>query len=272
MEIALAKLRETRGEVAIHLTVIVLAATLLVAAAMQVNHVYGVIDRVKDKTNEAVATANIAGVFPGGRESDWLSRQHVSTGSWSQMVSTDEVVDALARSLSAVSSASSALTVESFTLSNIHTHYDNAEGGHLNFTTTMNVVVPISFGQPLIPHIQYRHLLVFALLALAISLFGISTRSMKLHVMSSELVRYIEVRGQVDSGVYAELARLKDVMGMDVDCEITADYMSGGAHIQFGGLITVRLQYRTSFDVGGVLFVPMTLTATVTGRSEQYWK
>ena len=115
-------------------------------------------------------------------------------------------------------------------------------------------------------------MLVFALLALAISLFAIFNRSMKLHTMSAELVRYIEVRGQVDSGVYAELARLKGVTGMDVDCEITADYMSGGARVQFGGLITVRLQYQTSFGLGGALSFPITLKATVTGRSEQYWK
>ena len=159
MEIALAKLRETRGEVAIHLTVIVLAATFLVAAAMQVSHVYGVIDRVQDKTNQAVlsvAAANVARVFPGGRESDWLSRQHISGSAWRHLVSTGEVVDALAISLSAADSEMSTLTAESFTLSNIHTRYDNAEGGHLNFTTTMTVVVRISFGQPLIPPIQYR--------------------------------------------------------------------------------------------------------------------
>lgn len=115
-------------------------------------------------------------------------------------------------------------------------------------------------------------LLVFAVLALAITLFGIFNRSMKLHAMSAELVRYIEVRGQVDPAVYTELARLEGVTGMDVDCNVTAEYMSGTAQVQFGGLVSVELKYDTYFGIGGLLSVPITLEATVTGRSEQYWK
>ena len=38
-------------------------------------------------------------------------------------------------------------------------------------------------------------LLVFLLLALAISVFGVINRSMKLHSMAAELVRYAKVRG-----------------------------------------------------------------------------
>ncbi|MEA4934340.1 MAG: DUF4320 family protein [Lawsonibacter sp.] len=115
-------------------------------------------------------------------------------------------------------------------------------------------------------------LLVFACLALAISVLGVANRSMKLHTMASELMRYTEVRGQVDSAVYGELDRLKDVTGMDANCTITANYLSGTTKVQFGEPITVCLEYPVRFGIGGVLSVPMTLRATVAGRSELYWK
>lgn len=158
MEVVSGKLRETKGEVALHLSVIVLIATVLMAAAMQVHHVYAVVDRVTDKTNEAVlsvAAANVAGVFPGVRESDWLARQHVSASFWVHLVSTGEVMDALQLSLSATEAGDTGLTAESFSMTGIRTRYNNAEGGHLNFITTMTIEIPLSFGQPLLPPVQY---------------------------------------------------------------------------------------------------------------------
>ena len=115
-------------------------------------------------------------------------------------------------------------------------------------------------------------LLVFLLLALAISVFGVINRSMKLHSMAAELVRYAEVRGQVDSAVYTELDRLERVTGVDVDCTITADYIRGTSRVQFGDNVSVHLEYDTYFGVGGLLSVPITLKTTVAGRSELYWK
>ena len=115
-------------------------------------------------------------------------------------------------------------------------------------------------------------LLVFLLLALAISVFGVINRSMKLHSMAAELVRYAEVRGQVDSAVYGELDRLERVTGVNVDCTITADYIRGTSRVQFGDSISVHLEYDTYFGVGGLLSVPITLPTPVAGRSELYWK
>ena len=53
MEIA-EKLREERGEVTLHMAVILMVGMLLFAAAMQVHHVYAVRDMAAEKTNEAV--------------------------------------------------------------------------------------------------------------------------------------------------------------------------------------------------------------------------
>jgi hypothetical protein len=115
-------------------------------------------------------------------------------------------------------------------------------------------------------------LLIFAGLALAITFFGAVNRSMKLHTMADELLRYTEVRGQVDSAVDGELERLKSTTGIDADCTITASYLSGTKKVQFGDPITVELEYPIRFGIGGVLSVPVRLRTAVTGRSELYWK
>lgn len=76
----------------------------------------------------------------------------------------------------------------------------------------------------------------------------------------------------MDSAVYDELARLETAAGIDVNCTISADYISGTTKVQMGDSVTVNLEYPTNFGVGGVLSVPITMQSTVTGRSELYWK
>lgn len=115
-------------------------------------------------------------------------------------------------------------------------------------------------------------LLIFASLAIAMSFFGIVNRTLKIHTMANELLRYTEVRGQVDSSVYGELARLQSATGIDADCTITAIYLSGGTKVQFGEPISVYLEDTSSLGLGGVIQVPVKIHATVIGRSERYWK
>lgn len=115
-------------------------------------------------------------------------------------------------------------------------------------------------------------ILVFAALALAITFFGVINRSLKLHTMAAELLRYTEVRGQVDEAVYRELDRLEREAGFEVNGTVTANYLSGSRQVQFGNVITVHLEHPTSFGLGGVVSVPVTLRTTVSGRSEYYWK
>lgn len=114
-------------------------------------------------------------------------------------------------------------------------------------------------------------LLVFLLLILGLSCIGVANRAMRVHSMAAELVRYIELRGQVDGSADAELARLEAASGIRVDCSIRADYIRGTSRIQLGDRFEVTLSYEASFGVGGVLSVPVQLQSTVSGRSEQYW-
>lgn len=115
-------------------------------------------------------------------------------------------------------------------------------------------------------------LLVMALLILFISVLGVANDAMKLHSVAAEWVRYIEIRGRTDSRAYTELDRLANVAGVTVESRsINATYFSGD-QIQFGTDFTVTLTTTGHFGLGGVLSVPVPLTSTVTGRSEQYWK
>ncbi len=115
-------------------------------------------------------------------------------------------------------------------------------------------------------------LLVMALLVLFITALGVANDAMKLHSVAAELVRYIEIRGQVDDRARAELTRLAAATGITVErCDINATYISG-TKLQFGASFDVTLATTSNFGIGGVLSVPVPLTSTVSGRSEQYWK
>ena len=114
--------------------------------------------------------------------------------------------------------------------------------------------------------------LVCALLALGITVLGTALQSNKLSVMTADLVRSIELRGQADAAVYTELQRLAENAGLEVSMDLEADYLPGTRRIQFGDAFTVTLSCQMEIGIGGVLAVPITLTNTTSGRSEVYWK
>ncbi len=115
-------------------------------------------------------------------------------------------------------------------------------------------------------------LLAMLLLMLFITALGTVNTAMKLHSVTAELVRYIEIRGQVDTSVYAEMNRLANVAGVTIESyDIDATYFSG-YKIQFGAPFIVTLSTTAHFGVGGILDAAVPLHSTVSGRSEQYWK
>lgn len=117
-------------------------------------------------------------------------------------------------------------------------------------------------------------MLLFAmlLLVLFISVLGVVNTAMKLQSVAAELTRYIEIRGQVDSSVYTELDRLADVAGITVENQSFEATYESGYKIQYGTSFTVTLSTTGYFGVGGVLQASVPLSATVSGRSEIYWK
>lgn len=116
-------------------------------------------------------------------------------------------------------------------------------------------------------------LLVMLLLVLFLSGLSVGIQSAKLNAAAAELTRYIEIRGKVDAAVTTELKRLEESLGRDLNLSIDADYLSSSAKtIQFGDAFTVTLTEQISVGAGGILSIPITLTANSPGRSEQYWK
>jgi len=118
----------------------------------------------------------------------------------------------------------------------------------------------------------FKILLVVALVVIFISIGGVLMTWNKVNMLSSEIVRYIELQGRVDSSVYDKIDELKDSTNLNVTVDIDASCISGTDRIQFGGQFTVTLTYEASFGLGGVFQTPIELHATATGRSEKYWK
>ena len=110
-----------------------------------------------------------------------------------------------------------------------------------------------------------------AALALTISVFGVMFQGYKLNVIASDLTRHIEIRGYInDAEIHNELDRLSTAAGLE---NVTVDVDSYQApRIQFSGKFDVTVYYTGEIGIGGILSVPIPLHATVSGRSEKYWK
>lgn len=156
MEVAVAKLRETRGEFAPLMAVILMVGVLLLSTALEVHHVYAVVDRVAGITDEAVLAAaadNVAEIYSGVRESAWSARQY-QDDAWACQISTSAVEEALVDSLGAVSDEARLRVGDSFRMTALEIQAKNPEGGNLNFTTTLTLEIPLSLGGDSLPPIH----------------------------------------------------------------------------------------------------------------------
>lgn len=110
--------------------------------------------------------------------------------------------------------------------------------------------------------------------ALVISVFSVAFQANKLHVIAKDIVRMTEIQGQYDAAtVTQEFQRLKTTENLEsAVMDLDAAYIAGSTHVQFGDPITVTVSYTGQIGIGGVLSLPVPLSASVTGRSERYWK
>lgn len=115
-------------------------------------------------------------------------------------------------------------------------------------------------------------ILAVVLLVLGISVLGTGMQALKLNTITHEVVRTIEIKGQVDGSAQSTLDSLKFQNNMDIQMQINANYTAGGNRIQFGDSFSVTLTYTSTLSVGGIINIPIPLHSTVTGRSEVYWK
>lgn len=111
-------------------------------------------------------------------------------------------------------------------------------------------------------------------IALVISVFSVAFQANKLHVIAKDIVRMTEIQGQYDAAIVAqEFQRLKTAGNLEsAVMDFDAAYIAGSTHVQFGDPITVTVSYTGQIGIGGFLSLPVPLSASVTGRSERYWK
>lgn len=111
-------------------------------------------------------------------------------------------------------------------------------------------------------------------IALVISVFSVAFQANKLHVIAKDIVRMTEIQGQYDAAaVTQEFQRLKTTENLEsAVMDLDAAYIAGSTRVQFGDPITVTVSYTGQIGIGGVLSLPVPLSASVTGRSERYWK
>ena len=152
MEILMLKLKQRQGSVMIDSALACFIGIMLLAVCLEVGRTYLTISMIERKTDAAVhsvATTNVANIYDGVRESTGNARS-VSNGTWSALVSTEEVENALVNTLMLTDSGDNLdkITTESNTayrITNLRTVYINSDGSNLNFKTTMTVTIPLNF-------------------------------------------------------------------------------------------------------------------------------
>lgn len=122
------------------------------------------------------------------------------------------------------------------------------------------------------PEIAVGFLVFMMFLVLAATFLPQYTRKQELDTAATEIARYIEIKGAVNSDVYEYIEEIKDVINMDFNCSIDADYYGGSKKIQLEKKFKVTLSYDSKFGIGGVISVPLPIKGHAYGVSEKYIK
>lgn len=144
MEVVFKKLREERGEIGLRLAILLLVSVLLFLLVFNIRAAYQVTDMVIDKTNEAV----LAQAALNGHKTTSGVREGAAVDRYST-VTADGVLSLLQKDLGGTLNGSSLLREGSFLISNLSTHFVNAEGDNLHFTTTFELTIYLLGGDSL---------------------------------------------------------------------------------------------------------------------------
>ena len=115
--------------------------------------------------------------------------------------------------------------------------------------------------------------LVFSLMiAFVLKLYPVFIEKDNLNKFASEIVREVEVKGELGSSVYSRKDVLEKSLGKIDDIQWNNKYISGTKKIQLGDSIEVIVKKQVNigfFDFGSF---PITLQSKDSGYSEVYWK
>lgn len=113
---------------------------------------------------------------------------------------------------------------------------------------------------------------IMMLIVLALNVFSFLTIKQDMDYFAREMVEAATVTGQTYAGqTYTRYYELADEVGFYPSYYWTANYYSG-YRVQYGEPMKITLTYRTYVEGFGVFRIPITLTATYSGLSQQYHK
>lgn len=141
-------LRDQRGESSLHMGITCIIGVLLIALGLSAFHVFSVCSYTRTKVDEAVlavAAYNVPEFYGGARELSGQARHALGGGQFHSDIFSDDVIDQLGRSIGGEVSGNT-ITKSSWRIEELHTVYNNSEGGNLNFTTHLTVKVPFKVG------------------------------------------------------------------------------------------------------------------------------
>lgn len=113
---------------------------------------------------------------------------------------------------------------------------------------------------------------IMIVVVLALNVFSFLTLKMDMDYFAREMIDVATVTGSTTgtdiTNRYKELCK---EVGFSPDYTYKAVYYSG-KKVQYGDSIQVTISYNTNLVGMGVLNVPITVSATYSGLSQQYWK
>ena len=113
------------------------------------------------------------------------------------------------------------------------------------------------------------------IIVLALNTFTFLTIKQDLDYFTKEVISQAVLEGKTKSTTIDErIAELKVKTGIVPIITISANeyYNASLFKVQLGKPITVRLEYHTKFKGFGMFNIPITLTTSHSGLSQQYWK
>ena len=113
---------------------------------------------------------------------------------------------------------------------------------------------------------------IMMLVALVLNVFSFLTLKQDMDYFARELVKTAEICGDTDAGaVWNRYEELAYEVGFYPDIEWDAYYYDD-CRIQYGDSFRLIISYEAELLGMGVIHIPLTLIASSSGISRQYWK
>ena len=115
---------------------------------------------------------------------------------------------------------------------------------------------------------------IMMVIVLALNVFSFLTLKMDMDYFAREMVKVATVSGSTNNSyVKPRYDELVDELGFSPSYSWSATYYNNSSKkVQYGDSIMVTLTYQTNILGFGSTNIPITLTATYSGLSQQYWK